>query len=118
MNAKSHRNRQNQKNESRRLDRDLIEQRALQIARMDNRDTINDDDRQRAGDELLAPNETATEAPEISPDMEPEITAWDEAPASSGQRAPKVVPEDENSIGKDLIEKGLRSPRPVRQVRV
>ena len=118
MSTKSHRNRQNQKDESRRLDRDRIEQRALQIARMENRDTITDDDRQRAAEELLAPNETVTEAPEISPDMDPQITAWDEAPASSGQRVPKVEPDDENSIGKDLVEKGLRGPRPIRQVRI
>ena len=118
MSVQSHHHRENQKDESRRLDHDLIEQRALQIARQENRDTINDDDRQRASEELLAPNETATDAPEISPDMEPEITAWDEAPASSGQRAPKVLLEDENSVGKDLVEKGLRGPRSTRQVRV
>lgn len=114
MSTKSTRHHQNQKDESRRIDHDPIEQRALQISRMEGHDFITEDDRERAREELLAPNETSS-APEISPDMEPQITAWDEAPASSGTRVPKVEPEDENSIGKELIEKGLRGPHQPRK---
>ena len=110
MSSKSTRHHQNQKDESRRVDHDPVEQRALQISRIEGHDFITEDDRQRAREELLAPNEVS-EAPEISPDMEPQITAWDEAPASSGTRAEKIEPEDENSVGKDLIEKGLRGPK-------
>jgi hypothetical protein len=109
MSAKSQRHRGNQRIESRRLNLDLIEQRALQIARSEGRDLPTDDDRQRARDELLAPNEPVPEAPEISLETA-ELTAWDEAPESSGHRVPKVEPEDETSLGKDLIEKGLRGP--------
>jgi len=82
----------------------------LQIARMDGREVCNDDDRRAARSELLAPNEVVTEAPEVSPDTA-DVTAWDEAPGSSGHRVKKVEPEDEASVGKDLIEKGLRGPR-------
>lgn len=109
MSAKSSRNRRNKKVESRVLDHDLVEQRALQIARDEGRDIITQDDRQRAEEELIAPNEVMAE-PEISPDMEPQLTAWDEAPASSGKRAPKVEPDDEASVNKELAEKGLRAP--------
>ena len=114
MSAKSSRHRRNQKAEARLLDRDPVEQRALQIARMEGREAISQEDRRRAGEELLAPNEARNE-PEIAPGMEPQITVWDEAPASSGTRAFKVEPEDEASIGKELVEKGLRGPRRNRQ---
>ncbi len=88
----------------------MIEQRAMQIARNEGRGLITQEDRDRAEEELLAPNETLGE-PEISPGMAPQITAWDEAPASAGKRAAKVTPEDEASVGKELAEKGLRGPR-------
>jgi len=110
MSAKSTRHRHNQKDESRLLDHDPIEQRALQIARSEGRDDISEDDRDRAKSELRAPNDIPVE-PEITPGMEPQLTAWDEAPASSGTRSPRVEPEDEASIGKELVEKGLRRPR-------
>ncbi|HUB68000.1 MAG TPA: hypothetical protein VL981_11000 [Candidatus Methylacidiphilales bacterium] len=113
MSAKSTRHRRNQKAESSLLDHDLIEQRALQIARNEGRDQISQEDRARAREELLAPNEITGE-PEISPDMSPQITAWDEAPASTGKKIEKVEPEDEASIGKELVEKGMRGPRRTR----
>ncbi len=113
MSAKSNRHRQNKHTESRRLNHDLVEQRALQISRIEGHDVITQEDRERAREELFAPNETP-DAPEVAAEME-KITAWDEAPASSGTRAVKVEPEDETSIGKELIEKGLRGPRRTRQ---
>lgn len=109
MSKKSQRHRENQKNESRLLDQDPVEQRALQIARDEGRDEITEEDRERSQEELLAPNEVPTD-PEISPGMEPQVEVWDEAPASTGKRAFKVKPEDEASIGKELAEKGLRAP--------
>jgi hypothetical protein len=113
MSTKSTRHRRNQKAESNLLDHDLIEQRALQIARDEGRDLISQEDRARAREELLAPNEVTGE-PEISPEMHPQITAWDEAPASTGKKVDKVTPEDEASIGKELVEKGMRGPRRTR----
>ena len=114
MSAKSTRHHHNKIQESHILDTDPLEQRALQIARSEGREEISQEDRDRAKIELYAPNETP-EQPEITPGMEPEITAWDEAPASSGRHVPNIIPDDETSIGKDLIEKGMRGPndRPV-----
>lgn len=111
MSEKSIRHHHNQQTESRRLDHDLIEQRALQIARDEGRDAIDSSDRTRAKEELLAPNEVDSEAPEITSDMDPRVTAWDESPDSSGKSAVKVPLEDEASVGKELFEKGLRGPR-------
>jgi hypothetical protein len=111
MSAKSNRHRKNRETESRLLDDSEIEQRALQIARQEGRGLITAEDRARAREELLAPNEVSDE-PEVSPELgSKEVTTWDEAPGSSGKQVPKVKLEDEASIGKDLIEKGLRGPR-------
>jgi hypothetical protein len=111
MSSKTNRHRKNQASESRLLDHSDIEQRALQIARLEGRDEIIDDDRSRAREELLAPNEVREE-PEVTPELgSKDVTVWDEAPASSGTKAGKVKPDDEASIGKELIEKGLRYPR-------
>ncbi len=111
MSAKSTRHHHNQQTESRRLDHDLIEQRALQIARDEGRESIDANDRARAKEELLAPNEVLSDAPELTSDMDPRVTVWDESPDSSGKSAVKVPLDDEVSIGKELIEKGLRGPR-------
>jgi len=109
MSAKSHRNRQNRKQENHILDTDPLEQRALQIARDEGRDEITKEDRERAEIELYATSEPA-EAPEVLPGVETEVTAWDEAPASSGRHVPNIIPEDETNVSKDLVEKGLRVP--------
>jgi hypothetical protein len=110
MSSKSNRHRHHQAAESRLLDDSQIEQRAVQIARDEGRDTPTADDRARAREELLAPNEILGD-PEVAPELGKDITAWDEAPESRGRMIKKIGLEDENSIGKDLVEKGLRGPR-------
>jgi hypothetical protein len=107
MSSKS--NRRNQAAESRLIDESEIEQRAVQISRDEGREIVTADDRARAREELLAPNET-TGDPEVSAELGGDITAWDEVPGSTGTQAPRIVPEDENSVGKELVEKGLRAP--------
>jgi hypothetical protein len=109
MSSKSTRHRHNQAAESRLMDESLIEQRAAQIARDEGRDLPTAEDRARAREELLAPNETLGD-PEVSPELGRDITAWDEAPESSGKRVERVMPEDEASIGKELAEKGMKGP--------
>lgn len=109
MSTSSH-HRKNQASESRLLDDSAIEQRAVQIARDEGRETPNESDRHRARKEELAPNETEGD-PEVSPELgDRDVTVWDEAPGSSGRQVPKVLPEDEISIGKELTENGLRGP--------
>jgi hypothetical protein len=98
MSSKSNHHRKNQAAESRLIDESPIEQRAVQIARDEGRE------------KLLAPNETLGD-PEVAPELGGDITAWDEAPGDSGHRVERVMPEDEASIGKELVEKGLRGPR-------
>jgi hypothetical protein len=114
MSSKSSHHKKNQATESRLIDDSQIEQRAVQIARDEGRELVEADDRARAREELLAPNET-TGDPEVAPELGEEITAWDEAPGSRGTQAPRVVPEDETSIGKELTEKGLRGPHSPRK---
>jgi hypothetical protein len=113
MSSKSNRHRHNRSTESRLLDESKIEQRAVQIARDEGREMPTSDDRARAREELLGPNETLGD-PEVAPELGKEITAWDEAPESSGRIVEKIGPEDEASIGKELVEKGLRGPRRTR----
>jgi hypothetical protein len=110
MSSKSNHHRKNQAAESRLIDESPIEQRAVQIARDEGRETPDSSDRARAREELLAPNETLGD-PEVAPELGGDITAWDEAPGDSGHRVERVMPEDEASIGKELVEKGLRGPR-------
>ena len=46
--------------------------------------------------------------PEVDEDTE-EVTSWDEAPASTGMTAPKVLPDDETPIAEELVRDGLES---------
>jgi hypothetical protein len=110
MSSKSTRHHHNQAAESRLIDDSQIEQRAVQIARDEGREIPSADDRARAKEELLAPNESLGD-PEVSPELGEEITAWDEAPGARGHKIKDIVPDDETSVGKDLVEKGLRGPR-------
>ncbi len=111
MSSKSTRHRHNQAEESRLLNDSQIEQRAMQIARDEGRELPTGDDRARAREELLGPNETLGD-PEVTPELGGhDLTAWDVAPEDSGHQVEKVRPEDDASIGKELVEKGLRGPR-------
>jgi hypothetical protein len=115
MSTKSNRQKKNQAAESRLLDQSKIEQRAMQIARDEGRGLITADDRARAREELLAPNDNPGD-PETAPELGAEgVTAWDEAPGSSGHQVERVAPEDEASVGKELVEKGLRGPHQARK---
>jgi hypothetical protein len=115
--AKSRHHRQNKAAESRLIETNPIEERAAEIAGAEGHEPITADDRRRAREELLAPNETPG-PPEVGPELGREITAWDEASESSGTRAVRIAPEDEASIGKELVEKGLRGPRQRRRAEV
>ncbi len=110
MSSKSSHSQRNQAAESRLIDESQFEQRAVQIARDEGREIPSDDDRARAREELLAPNESEGD-PEIAPEMGRDRAAWDESPDASGHRVENVIPEDETSVGEELVEKGLRGPR-------
>ena len=52
-------------------------------------------------------DETPTDvtAPELD-DRTKDLTEWDDAPAAHGSAAPKVIEDDENSIGEKLVYEG------------
>jgi hypothetical protein len=55
-----------------------------------------------------AADETPTDA--IPPELDErtkDLTTWDEAPASAGTAAPKVVPEDEAAVEEQLVDEGV-----------
>jgi hypothetical protein len=84
---------------------DLVEQRALELAKTDGRAEANEKDLAEARAELLSGEPlTAAEVPDPAVDQ---ITAWDDVPAETGSRAPKFGTEDEANIAQVLVEEGL-----------
>ena len=81
-----------------------IEERAVQLARIDGRKEANEADRTLAQAELQGAIEP--QSPEATPPVE-EIVMWDEAPGSFGTHAPQVHPDDDAQIGEVLIEEGV-----------
>lgn len=83
---------------------ELLEQRALELARTDGRSEANEADRHQALADLLGPSGVST--PEADPEVE-EVTVWDESPDIHGVQTPRVLPEDEANIAVTLVEEGL-----------
>jgi hypothetical protein len=85
--------------------------RAIQGARntgMNTPKSLRNDDPDFDPEELAsAADETPTNVtpPELNDDTR-ELTTWDEAPASAGGAAPKVLPEDEVSAAEQLVYEG------------
>jgi hypothetical protein len=46
--------------------------------------------------------------PEVTPETA-QLTEWDKPPTTTGAAAPKVGPDDEAMIGKDLAEEGVEA---------
>jgi hypothetical protein len=61
---------------------------------------------QEAAEEITDPG--IEPAPEVNPQTE-NLTKWDEAPGSTGHKAPTVRPEDENAVGEELVDDGVES---------
>jgi hypothetical protein len=81
----------------------MVEQRAREIARSDGRAEPNDLDRSRAREELTGP----TSASEKAPTMEEPGRDWQMPLVSSGEKAPTLRPEDDQSIAEKLVEEGI-----------
>ena len=73
---------------------------------MDGRTEANEADRDSARTELLGLPHNGV-APEVIDPAVEEIVEWDTPAGSSGQSAPRVLPEDEANIGEALVEEGL-----------
>lgn len=82
--------------------REMIEERAQEIARGDGREEANDLDRTRAREDLtgsISSSEPRTVS-EPAPD-------WYTPRGSSGEKAPTVRPEDETNIPEKLVQEGI-----------
>jgi hypothetical protein len=84
---------------------EMVDQRALELARMDGRTEAHEGDRDRAQQEFLGIDDGR--APEVSESEMENVTSWDEAPEATGVRAPQVRPENEATIGETLVQEGM-----------
>jgi hypothetical protein len=67
-----------------------------------------DEDAESVAEEIqAAADETPTDttAPELSAQTK-DLTEWDDVPAAHGTSAPKVLPDDEDSIAAQLVYEG------------
>jgi hypothetical protein len=85
---------------------EMVEERALQLARTDGRTEANDGDRAQAKEEFLGPAPDVT-GPEAGAEGLEQVTAWDDSPADHGSQAPDILPEDEANIAEVLVQEGL-----------
>lgn len=66
------------------------------------------DDEDRDDEEMIeAADETPTDviAPETD-EQTKDITTWDDPPTATGSAVPKVVPDDDASVGEELVYEG------------
>lgn len=85
---------------------ELVEKRALELARIDGRAMPNEADRASAQAELLGPADLDA-APETVDSGTEDLVTWDEPVEASGYRAPRLMADDDATIGETLIEEGL-----------
>jgi len=85
---------------------EMVQERALELAKADGRREPNDKDRFTAREELLGAGQEPLPPEAAEPAVE-NLTSWDEPPEASGSRAPQVLPEDDANIPKRLVEEGL-----------
>ena len=83
--------------------REMIEERANEIARSDGREEANDLDRTRAREDLTGP----TSSSEKRPTKEEPGRDWQMPLVSTGEKAPTVHPEDEENIPDKLVQEGI-----------
>ena len=81
----------------------MIDQRAHEIARSDGRNLANDLDRCSAREELTG----ARSGPEKVPMREEPGRDWEMPLVSTGEKAPTMRPEDDQSIPEELIQEGV-----------
>ena len=81
----------------------MIEQRAQEIARGDGRNRPNDLDRSSAREELTG----VSSGSEKVPTREEPGRDWEMPLVSTGEKAPTVRPEDDQSIPQELIQEGV-----------
>lgn len=83
---------------------DEVERHAAEIARMDGRTEVGDQDRYRARLELANPGAAAP--PEADETVYP-VETWSKGAASQGHRATRVESDDEQTVAEQLVEEGV-----------
>lgn len=85
---------------------EMVETRAVEIARTDGRTQANDGDRAQAKHELQGLDTEVTGPETVDPELE-NVTEWNDSPADHGTKVPEVLPEDEANIAEVLIQEGM-----------
>ena len=84
--------------------RDMVEQRAKEIARINGREHITRDDLDEAKRELIGVQNFSDTQEEETINA---ITRWDEEPGTRGHHVPNVEPFDEQALAEKLVEEGV-----------
>ena len=85
---------------------ETIEQRAVELARIEGRSKPNEVDLEAAREDLLTIGQRIA-APEAADSDTEELTDWDESPDATGVHTERVPLEDERSPVQALIEEGI-----------
>ena len=88
------------------MSRETLEQRALELARMDGRDMWNKGDREAAAAEIGRSWQPASE-PELVEPVLGELVAWDEPPESHGHAVPRTPLENDENLAEILVQEGI-----------
>ena len=93
----------------------MVEQRAREIARTEERDRYTDADLDRAYAELLGNTHDST-PPEVPEGLDDTMTDREISDRALGDRVPKVGFDDEASVGQVLVEEGIEEAEHERRV--
>ncbi len=85
---------------------EMVEERALELARTDGRQDASDADRAQAQDDFLGGGGESSGPETIDPALE-NVTEWDDSPMDHGTQAPEVRPEDDVNIAEALVREGM-----------
>ncbi|MBA4146843.1 MAG: DUF2934 domain-containing protein [Verrucomicrobia bacterium] len=81
--------------------RDMVQERAKELAQIKGHDRYTEDDWHEAKRELIGIHGDTPEDESINA-----LTRWDEDPGSSGHRVPHIEPTDEEVLAEQLVEEG------------
>jgi hypothetical protein len=86
---------------------EMVEKRAREIAMIDERnpDEFTEEDWRQAKNELIGGEEA--HAPEVTDEVDNQLSERDDIPGASGHRSPKNGFEEEDSVGEELVTGGI-----------
>jgi hypothetical protein len=86
------------------VSREMVSQRAKELARINGRERFNENDWEEAKRELIG-TENYTETSDE--EKVAALTRWDEEPGTSGHHVPNMEPFDEQMVAEHLVEEGV-----------